>query len=193
MDSLPRKDLYLAGFVVAIFTYMTLIALSEKAGFLYAELPLELLICCALALIFPEPGLGLGWGKKAVSVMALMTIGLCAVWTLGFWYWESHSSNFDRDWRLIFPLLSLVVTKPWLEEKLLRHMLLTSLTGMAGPVISSILVSIFFAVAHKGVMLWAFIVSLALCWIRFRFKAKTAHCVVVHGLINAYVLVLYML
>lgn len=42
-------------------------------------------------------------------------------------------------------------------------------------------------------MLWAFIVSLALCWMRFRFKAKTAHCVIVHGLINAYVLLLYML
>ncbi len=188
-----RRDHYFAGFVVATIFYMVATTVSEEFGLSHFDLLIELVVCVALTLLFPEPPSVLGWGARAALVIMLFTASLCVLWTVGFWLWTSHTSDFERDWKTVIPIFGLVVVTPWFEEKLLRHLLLSSVADWIGPVLASISVSLLFAVAHKSVMLMAFIVSIALCWMRFRFKAKTAHCVIVHGLINAYVLLLYML
>ena len=193
MNAGPRHQFYILGFFVALLFYGGVVTIGQHLGMVWIDTVAALFVCICLALIFPEPDAGLGWGKRSVLVLCSFTLALYAVWLFGFWLWESHSSDIRLDVHTVIPLLGFVVATPWFEEKLLRHLLLSSLAGFIRPVLASIAVSALFAVAHKGVMLWAFIVSLALCWMRFRFKAKTAHCVIVHGLINAYVLLLYML
>ncbi|WP_162409962.1 CPBP family intramembrane glutamic endopeptidase [Pseudoxanthomonas daejeonensis] len=188
-----EKGYYFVGFFVSMFIYMAIAAISKHAGIPGVETLAQLLITLALVRIFPESDPGLGWGHRALRVLSLTSLGLCAVWTFGFWIWTTHSSSFDWQWMVILPVLGILVVTPWFEEKLVRHLLLHSIDGLLGRLVSTLVVSVLFAYAHKGVMIWAFIVSITLCWLRYTFKAKTAHCVIVHGTINAYVMLLYMI
>lgn len=190
---MPRERFYLAGFIVATFMAVAAMRVGELAEWPALDPMATLAICIALTWIFPESFQGPGWSGRTILWIATTTIVLCAIWWLGFWVWTTHSVIFEWSWRIIPQLLGLVVITPWFEEKLFRHLLLSSLLKVSRPFLAVLAVSVLFAVAHKGFFIWALIVSLILCWMRIRLNAKTIHSAVAHGCVNAFVLTLYLI
>ena len=187
----PRERYYLAGLLLALFVVAFASRLGDTTGWEFVEPLTMLAVCVVLTWIFPEPFRGLGWDARALKWMAIAVAALCVIWTLGFWIWNSHSTQIQWGWRLVLHFLFLAVISPWFEEKVLRHLLLGSILKVARPFVSIIFVSVLFALAHKGMFSWALIASLVLCLMRVKLDAKTIHCVVVHGLVNSYVFALY--
>lgn len=193
MIDTSQRALYFAGFVSALTVYVVAMKVGERVGIPHANLIATLFICILLTVLFPERRPGLGWGRRGVTWVAAIAFMLCAIWTFCIWAWNEHSANIVWDRNIPVFVFFLVVATPWFEEKLLRHLLLTSVMKILGASLSVLVVSLLFAIAHKGMFLWSFLCSSVFCWMRIQLNAKTSHCTVVHGTVNAYVLMLYLL
>lgn len=84
-----------------------------------------------------------------------------------------------------------VVAAPLYEEKVVRHLLFDGLAEVSTPLISALIISTFFAIAHVGSMIWAFFVSMTLCYLKVRLKLNTFQLAAVHGAINFVILAWY--
>lgn len=190
MVDVPRRSYYFSGFVVAFFLYAAIVKVGALLG-INLDLAVTLILCVALTLVFPEPTGGLGWGWRGSGWVLVCASFLCIAWTFLIWLWSDKESEIKIGWGFIVGAANFLVATPWFEEKMVRHLLLDALIPIVGVLISVASVSIFFAIAHGDMYLWAMLASLVLCWMRLRLRARTSHCVAVHGLVNAYVLMLY--
>lgn len=193
MIDAARNAIYFAGFMGAMAVYVAAVKVGGRLGIVHADFLVSLSICILLTVVFPDSRGGLGWGRRGISWVAAASAMLCAVWTFAFWLWNEHSVSVAWDWNFPIYAIGMIVVTPWFEEKLLRHLLLSSIRDLIGVSASVLIVSLLFAWAHKGMFLWSLLGSLVLCWMRVRLDARTSHCVVVHGTVNAYVFGLYFL
>ena len=190
---MPRERFYLVGFIVAVAMAVAAMRVGELIGWHALDPVATFAICIALTLVFPESFQGPGFDKRTTLRVAMTVVALCAIWWFGFWIRTTHSMYIEWSWGVIPQVFGLVVITPWFEEKLFRHLLLSSLLRVVRPLFAVLAVSVLFAVAHKGMIVWALVVSLTLCWMRLSLNAKTIHCAIAHGCVNAFVLALYLI
>lgn len=187
-ESLPGV-LIVAGFA-ALGAFACLLVALQVVRASWPELISQLAVAAALFILFPER---FGTRPTMRLALSLLTAGcvLGLVWVALFS--PSGEVNFIDTGSL--PASAIVVSSvgtaliaPLFEEKIVRGLFLRALASKLGPMWSSVVVSIGFALAHWQSMLWAFVASLLLCAIFFKTKMSTLSCVVVHGVANAVIM-----
>jgi len=154
------------------------------------ELTSQLAVAASLLILFPER-------SSARCVMRLALSLLIVGCALGFVWVALFSPRGEVSFidvgslptsSIVLSFLGTALITPLFEEKIVRGLILRGLASKLGPVWSSVVVSIGFALAHWQSMLWAFVASLVLCVIFFKTKMSTLGCVVVHGVANAVIM-----
>lgn len=184
-------ELILAG-MTATFLAGALWWQGDILGVAGAKPAAELLIVAILFVLYPDVDCR-RWTWRLLFVLALATLALVFTWIAVFaWgrtrFVDIHSVETPI---ILVTLLGGVVITPIFEEKVVRDLLLRGLNQMAGPVISTLLVSLAFALAHHGSMVWTFIVSISLCVMALRWRVSTLQRAVVHGLMNLLIYLWY--
>jgi len=181
----------LAG-VLATFACGALIWLGGVLGLLGATPLAELLVAAILFKFYPEKSAVRWSGKEVVALLSFGSV-LAMFWVVVFaWGNTIFSDPSDVSGAALFiGAFSAIVAAPIYEEKVVRHLLLQGLSGLTRPWISAILVSLIFALVHKGAVVWSFIVSIVLCWLALARGVGTLQRAIVHGTINALVMLWY--
>ena len=187
-----KGDLLLAAFVVAFVAYATVASLLTSLGASYWDAPLKISIIFALYLLFPEPS-SLGWGRRAWILMLVVALLLSVIWIFYSELRGRSDSDMAIDASVVYPLLNIIVVTPVFEEKMVRHLLFMAFSSWLNGVLAAIFVSALFALSHYNVFLWAFIASMALCWMFRKMGANSIQCALVHGVLNLVVTLTYLL
>lgn len=146
----------------------------------------ELLVALVLFWLYPEKGrTRYSW----VQVLRLIGIGiaLALFWIFAFAWGRTVFPVLPSgsEVAVIVGLMTAVITAPLFEEKIVRYLLLEGGAGFIGPWAASILVSLLFALAHQGSVIWSFVFSLAMCWLALARKVGTLQRAIIHGTVNA--------
>ena len=88
--------------------------------------------------------------------------------------------------------LNVVVAAPLFEEKIARGIVFDGIAQKVGNLLSSLIVSFFFALAHTNSMIWAFLISVVLCWMKCELHLNTFYRAITHGTINAFIMTWYL-
>jgi len=175
-----------SGFIALGIFVFVMVAL-QAAGLPWADLTAQLLVAAALFILFPE-AVSLRAISGLVAPLLICGCALGLVW-VGLFAPSGEVSFIDaKDLPTSSIVVSLVGTSlvtPIFEEKIVRGLVLKGLAPRLGPIWSSVVVSLGFALVHWQSMLWAFIASSLLCAVFFKTKMSTLCCVVVHGATNA--------
>lgn len=147
----------------------------------------ESLVFFVLVKFFPEPQ---SVSFKLQSVVLLISAGafLAGIWVLCIGAW-STGEKFTEWTEYPFHVVALsyahaVVIAPLFEEKIVRDLILPGVSEKIGSIFGSVLVSIFFALAHTDSMLWAFFFSISMCWLAIKWRLNTYQRAIVHGMTN---------
>lgn len=135
--------------------------------------------------------------KPFFFAVALVSTGILLglVWVL-FIGTRADSARFPDAGAMSGMVISMtflvtVVVAPLYEEKVVRNLIFDGLSEVSTPLISTLVVSAIFAFVHGGSMVWAFFVSLVLCFLKIKLKLNTFRLATVHGAINFVVLTWY--
>lgn len=137
--------------------------------------------------LYPEPQ-GRRWSFNSVVAFLLTGVAIGAVWVgfIGVRLANSEASewtNFPFS-LVVLGFINACITAPLFEEKIVRHLLFRGIEDKTNSFLASIIVSIIFAIPHMGSVIWAFFVSMVLCWLTVRWVLNTWQRAIVHGSIN---------
>lgn len=186
----PRGDYLFTAAFVAVAGYASLAWMLAPSPLPYWDVPLKIAIFVALSLLFPSCG-NWGWKWKSVALLIASTAFMSLVWIIYSTIKGRAEAEFIAHPSMIYPLVNILVATPLVEEKLFRHLLFGAMSEWWGAVFAAVLVSAVFALCHHAVFVWAFIASLILCAI-FRAGASAIQCALVHGCVNAVVMLSYL-
>ena len=182
--------------LVAIAASALLTILGGKIGLVGSKVIAELAIAACLLWFFVEPN-GAPFTSKLTAALIFSGAAIGVAWIAfiapsrpegGFIDWKTHPFVF-----LLIGYVGATITAPLFEEKVVRGMIFHGLSKYVSPLVSSILVSILFALAHSENMLWAFAVSIVLCWMMLKYGLNTYQRAIVHGSINFVIMTWYLL
>lgn len=182
--------------LAAIAASAALTILGGKIGLVGSKVIAELVIATCLLWFFVEPR-NTPFTSKLTAALIFSGIAIGVAWVAfiapsrsagGFIDWKAHPFVF-----LLVGYVGATITAPLFEEKVVRDMIFHGLSKYVSPLVSSILVSILFALAHSENMLWAFAVSLVLCWMMLKYRLNTYQRAIVHGSINFVIMTWYFL
>lgn len=180
--------------LAAIAASALLTILGGRIDLLGSKVIAELAITACLLWFFAESS-NTPFTSKLTATLILSGVAIGVAWIAfiapsrpagGFIDWKAHPFIF-----LLVGYVGATITAPLFEEKVVRGMIFHGLSKYVGPLISSILVSILFALAHSENMLWAFAVSLVLCWMMLKYGLNTYQRAIVHGSINFVIMTWY--
>lgn len=183
--------LLLAGFLATFGAY-AIIRLGEIMELAGGEPLGELLIAVILLKLYPENG-DTSWSVKRILSLVLIGTVLALFWVAVFAWGNTVFPVVTSEHRLaiFIGVLSAVVAAPIYEEKVVRGLLLGGLSRLMNRWIAALAVSAVFALAHNDAVIWAFIVSIVLCWLALVRRIGTLQRAIAHGTINAWVMLWY--
>lgn len=177
--------------LLAIVVSALVTKVGAEIGFIGATVLVEMAIAVCLLWFFVEPQ-STPFTSKLVGKLVFTGMAIGAVWVVfvapdkpagGFLNWKAHSFVL-----MVVGFVSATLTAPLFEEKVVRGLLFDGLSKHINSTLASILVSILFALAHTGAIVWAFCVSLTLCWLMLKYRLNTYQRAIVHGAINLVVM-----
>jgi len=161
-------------------------------GIVGAKPAAELILSALLLMFYPDVGYR-RWTWRLLWALLLGALALVLTWIVAFAWGRTQFLDIRsvEMSTIVVTLLGGVVITPIFEEKVVRDLLLRGLSQMAGPVLSALLVSLAFALAHEGAMVWTFIVSICLCVMALRWRVSTLQRAAVHGSMNLLIFLWY--
>ncbi len=183
--------LFLAGSLASLLCG-ALMALMSYVGAVGAKPLAELLVALVLMKLYPE-GNAVSWSGRFVLLLCAIGTALALSWVAIFAW--GNTKFFDTANASVVALVtgcvSAVLTAPIFEEKVVRHLLLQGAVGIIGRWWASLFVSVVFALVHTGAMIWAFAVSMVLCWFALAKGFSSAQRAVIHGVVNGIIMLWY--
>lgn len=183
--------LFLAGSLASLLCG-ALMALMSYFGAVGAKPLAELLVALVLMKRYPEVNV-VRWSGRFVLLLCAIGTALALSWVAIFAL--GNTKFFDIANASVIALMagcvSAVLTAPIFEEKVVRHLLLNGAVGFVGRWWASVLVSGIFAVVHTGAMIWAFAMSMILCWFALAKGFSSVQRALVHGVVNAIIMLWY--
>jgi membrane protease YdiL (CAAX protease family) len=173
--------------LTAIAASAVLTRAGTEIGFVGSKVVAEAAIAACLLWFYIEPSRA-PFTLKLIATLISAGIALGAIW-IAFFAPDKHQGGFI-DWKahpLIFiaaGYVNVTLTAPLFEEKVVRGLIFSGLSKYINSTLSSVVVSMLFAVAHSGSMVWAFIVSLVLCWMMLKYRLDSYQRAIVHGILN---------
>lgn len=193
MSSL-RQDpwfLVLVG-LVATFAAGGLFWLGATLGLAAIKPLVEGGFALALLSFYPERG-AQPWSVRLAVGLVLLAITMALGWITIFAWGNTRFVDVAtlNGATIALTLASGVVTAPLFEEKVVRGLLLDGVAALTKPLISAVAVSVVFAMAHQGAVIWSFFVSMVLCGLALAWRINTFQRALVHGVLNLMVLLWY--
>jgi membrane protease YdiL (CAAX protease family) len=183
--------LFLAGSLGSLLCG-AMVALMSHVGAVGAKPLAELLVALVLMKLYPEVNI-VRWSSRLFLLLCAIGAALALAWVAIFAW--GNTQFFDIANASVIALVvgcsSAVLTAPIFEEKVVRHLLLQGAVGIIGRWWASLFVSAVFALVHTGAMIWAFAVSMVLCWFALAKGFSSAQRAVVHGVVNAIIMLWY--
>ncbi len=187
-NSLPRAPGYavMAG-ITALAVNGALMVAGQAVGIVGSKILAEAATFIVLIWLYPEPQ-GRRWSLNSVVAFLLTGVAIGTVWVgfIGLRLANSEASEWT-NFPFFFVLLGFInacITAPLFEEKIVRHLLFRGIEDKTNSFLASIIVSIIFAIPHTGSVIWAFFVSMVLCWLTVKWALNTWQRAIVHGSIN---------
>ena len=183
--------LVLAG-ILATFVCGALVRAGETMGLIGSKPIAELLVAVVLFWIYPEKNDVRCSGKQTIQLISFGA-ALALFWIVVFAWGRTVFPVLPSgsELAIFIGVLSAVFTAPLFEEKVVRHLLLVGGAGLTRPWVSAILVSVAFAVVHKGSVAWSFAFSLVLCWLALARGMGTLQRAIIHATVNALIVLWY--
>lgn len=178
--------------LLATFLAGTIGWLGERLAFGAAKPTAEGIVAVALFLLYPKEHTR-RWSVRLAIVLSCVAVALTIFWVAAFAWGRTRFLDVADLSRatIAVTLLSTVITAPLFEEKVVRDLLLRGFASLTNPLISTIAVSLAFALVHDGAVPWSFLFSLVLCVLTLKWNVGTLQRVLVHGLLNLLVLAWY--
>jgi len=136
-------------------------------------------------MLFPEVA-GLRWLPRGLLLAAVLAVLLYLLWIAMIGTQQGRASKVPAVpasmWWL--GLLYSVIAMPWLEEKLVRDLMLRGLAVLVGTWPAILVSSLIFGIAHGAYLLFAFLFGVVLAVARLHLGMTTSQRTLTHGLVN---------
>lgn len=129
------------------------------------------------------------WTSRLTLLLLLAGVGGGALWIVLFGYPELEITG-ATDWSRLtlfnygLGVVTSCIAAPLFEEKVVRHLLLSSASHYVGKLLATLAVSMFFAWPHIGNEIFAFVFSITLCISVYLFKLDSWQRALIHGIVN---------
>lgn len=187
-DMLPSPPRYavIAG-IIALAVNGALMVAGQAVGIVGSKSLAEAATFIVLIWLYPEPQ-GRRWSLNSVVAFLMTGVAIGTVWVgfIGVRFTNSEASEWTNFpfFLVVLGFINACITAPLFEEKIVRHLLFRGIEEKANSFLASIIVSIIFAIPHTGSVIWAFFVSMVLCWLTVKWALNTWQRAIVHGSIN---------
>lgn len=173
--------------ITALAVNGALVVAGNAAGIAGSKILAESATFIVLIWLYPEPQ-GRRWGLNSVVAFLMTGVAIGAVWVglIGIKLTNSEASEWTgfQFSSVVLGFINACITAPLFEEKIVRHLLFRGIEEKTNSFLASIVVSTIFAIPHAGSVVWAFFVSMILCWLTVKWALNTWQRAIVHGSIN---------
>ena len=173
--------------ITALAVNGALVVAGNAAGIAGSKILAESATFIVLIWLYPEPQ-GRRWGLNSVVAFLMTGVAIGAVWVglIGIKLTNSEASEWTgfQFSSVVLGFINACITAPLFEEKIVRHLLFRGIEEKTNSFLASIVVSTIFAIPHAGSVVWAFFVSMVLCWLTVKWALNTWQRAIVHGSIN---------
>ena len=173
--------------ITALAVNGALVVAGSAAGIAGSKILAESATFIVLIWLYPEPQ-GRRWGLNSVVAFLMTGVAIGAVWVglIGIKLTNSEASEWTgfQFSSVVLGFINACITAPLFEEKIVRHLLFRGIEEKTNSFLASIVVSTIFAIPHAGSVVWAFFVSMILCWLTVKWALNTWQRAIVHGSIN---------